>query len=90
MTDCCNPLDTTWADQLTVLRALVVAYNAALLAFATSNIQSYQLDSGQTRQLVTRAQLATLRDTRNDLLNDLSVLEGRVNCSNTLIMVPGF
>jgi hypothetical protein len=90
MTDCCNPTDTFWSDQLAEMKAEVVIYNAAIRAFASSNIQSYQLDTGQSRQLVTRANLATLRDTRDSLLNDIDVLESRLCGTGTLRMVPGF
>jgi hypothetical protein len=89
MTDCCDP-DTRLGAQLAGMLADLVLFNAAIRAFAMSNIQSYQLDTGQTRQLVTRANLATLRDTRDALLSDIDVLESRLCRTGTIRMVPGF
>lgn len=90
MSDCCNPADTFWSDQLTAAKAMVTAYNAAILAFATSNIQSYQLDTGQTRQLVSRAALSTLKNTRDSLLSEVAGLEARLGCRGTTHMMPGY
>ena len=73
------------------MKATVRALSAAITAFAISNIQNYQLDTGQTRQMVTRASLATLRDTRAELLNEIAVLEVRLGCgSGSTHVVPGF
>jgi hypothetical protein len=91
MTTCCQDDPAFWQEQLTSLRATVRALNGAILAFATSNIQNYQLDSGQTRQMVTRASLATLRDTRAELMNEIAMLEIRLGCaSGSTHVVPGF
>jgi hypothetical protein len=90
MSDCCNPADTFWADQLAAMKAAVLAYNAAILAFATSNIQNYRLATGQTDQMVTRANLATLRGARDALLSDIAVLERSLCGTSTLHIVPGF
>jgi hypothetical protein len=81
--------DTFWADQLAAAKTAVAAYNAAILAFATSNIQNYQLDTGQTRTLVTRANLATLTTTRDSLLNEVATLEKRV-CGSGVTYRPGW
>lgn len=87
---CCDPTDTFWSDQLAATKALFAAYNAALLAFATSNVQSYELDTGQTRQTVKRAMLGQLKATRDALLNEVAVLEQRLYGCSTIRVVPGF
>jgi len=85
-----DQLRQLWQDQLDADVIAVKAYNAAILAFATTNIQQYQLDTGQTRQLVTRAALSTLKNTRDELLNEIAVLEQRLCGRGTIHMVPGF
>jgi hypothetical protein len=81
MSTCCDPS----AEEIATLRALIAAFDAALLALAGGK-QSYQVDTGQTRILVTKANLATVRDTRNDLKNELALLCG----SGSTHIVPGF
>jgi hypothetical protein len=90
MSECCNPADTFWADQLAAWKLEIIAYNAALRAFAISNIQSYRLMTGQTDQMVTRANITSLKNARDSLLNDIDVLEARLCGTSTIRMVPGF
>lgn len=77
-----------WLDQLTAAKAMVVAYNAAILALATSNVLSYTLDTGQSRQTVTRNDLASLRATRDGLLNEVATLEARLYGCGTITAAP--
>lgn len=76
--DCCD--DSFIEEQIADTKALIRAYGAALLAFANTNTQSYQIDTGQTRQLVTRAQLGSLQLTRSRLMGELATLEARAGC----------
>ncbi len=68
---------TYWSDRLATVQALIVKYDAALLALG-SGVQQYSLDTGQTRQTVTKANITSLATTRQSLLNELSTLEARV------------
>ncbi len=69
----------------------IVAYEDAALAFATNqNIQTYELDTGQTRQRVTRADLASIQNTIDKLYNRCATLQTRLDGSGTAIMRPGF
>lgn len=70
--------DTYWQERIAKVKALIEKYDDALLAVGAQGIQQYQLDTGQTRMLVTKANLATVRDTRDSLLNELATLEARV------------
>lgn len=90
MSDCCDPTDTFWSDQLAAAKQLAIAYNAAILALAVTGVQSYQLDTGQTRQLVTKANLASLRTVRDGLLNEVATLEARLCGAGVTRVVPGW
>jgi len=85
--DCCD--DTFWEEQLAAAKAAVAAYNAAILALATNAIQSYTLETGQTRQVVTKANLTELRNVRSALLNEVASLEARL-CGAGTHVIPGF
>jgi len=80
--------DTFWTDRLAAAKAMVAAYDAAILALV-SGAQSYQLDTGQTRQLVSKANLASLRSARDGLLNEVATLEART-CGRGTHVVPNF
>jgi hypothetical protein len=74
-----SALDTAWLDErITKTKALIVAYEDAIAALSTG-AQTYTLDTGQTRQSVTRAQLGSLRETLAELEVRLSGLDARLN-----------
>lgn len=78
-----------WLEaRVTATKALIVAYENAILALA-GGAQSYSLDTGQTRQTVTKADLGSLRLQLNELENRLSVLDARL-CGAGTNVVPGF
>lgn len=73
-------MDATFLNErITATKAQIVAYEDALTAFGASNIQSYELDTGQDRQRVTRADIASLDRTVDSLYNRLASLEARLN-----------
>jgi hypothetical protein len=59
-------------DQITAIKAAIIAYNAAIIALKTE--KSYTLDTGQTRQTVTNHDLGDLIKTRSSLYNELTIL----------------
>jgi len=73
-------MDRTYVEErITQTKALIDAYEAALLAFGTNGaLQSYTLDTGQTRQTVTRANLTELQRILDSLYNRLCVFEARL------------
>jgi hypothetical protein len=79
---------TFWADRVAVAMTMLAAYDAAILALI-GGAQSYQLDTGQTRTLVSKVNLASLRIARDGLLNEISTLEARARGASTRI-VPNF
>lgn len=90
MSECSDPTDTFWSDQLVTAKQLAGVYNAAILALAVNGVQSYQLDTGQTRQLVTKINLASLRLVRDGLLNEVATLEARLYGAGVTRVVPGW
>jgi hypothetical protein len=71
--DNCDDKDYVRA-RIVATKALIVAYEAAILALSTGS-QSYQLDTGQSRQFVTKAQLGSLQLTLARLEARLATLQ---------------
>lgn len=70
--------DVEWIQaRIVATKALIVAYEAAILALA-GGAQSYQLDTGQSRQLVEKAQLGSLRLVLSELESRLSTYQQRL------------
>ena len=68
-------------------QAQIIIFEDALTAFGTSNIQSYTIDTGQGRQVVTRAEISSLNKTLGSLYNRLAVLETRLTgCGSTRVI----
>lgn len=84
-----SAIDSTWLDErIDATKTLIVAYEAAILSLA-GGAQSYTLDTGQTRQTVTRAELGSLRIQLGELENRLATLDAR-RCGATTHIIPGF
>ena len=70
--------DSTWLSaRITAVEALIVAHETAIATIA-GGAQSYTLDTGQTRQTVTKANLAELRTTLRELESRRSELRLRL------------
>lgn len=69
-------------------KALILALDTAITALV-GGAQSYSLDTGQTRQTVTRANLTELRRMLESAENDLSVLDARLNGAGVRV-IPAF
>ena len=67
----------------------IVAYEDAALALG-SGVQSYTLDTGQSRQQVTKLDLSMVQKTIDSLYNRCATLEARLNGSGTLTARPGW
>lgn len=81
-----------WLDQIATTQARIVALQEAALNIETGAIESYTLDTGQTRQTVTKANIAMLERVLGSLLNRLATLEARCNIggAGTTIVRPSF
>lgn len=65
----------------------IVAYEDAALALG-AGVQSYTLDTGQTRQTVTKLDLSAIQKTIDSLYNRCATLEARLNGSGTVTVRP--
>jgi hypothetical protein len=78
-------------DRLTATQALIIAYEDAVLQIGTNGMQQYTLDTGQTRQVVSLADLGSLRLTLDGLYNRCATMEARLNGGGngrTTVVVP--
>ena len=81
--------DTFLAGRIAIIQTQIEAYDAAITAFGDSNIQSYTLDTGQDRQVVTRADIASMKNMINSLYNRYVTLKARCGSpSGTIIARP--
>jgi len=71
--------DTFWQDRLVATEALIAAYEDAVTALVAGQIQSYELDTGQGKQKVTKLDVAKLQDQIDSLYNRRATLYARVN-----------
>jgi hypothetical protein len=73
--------DREWLEaRLAKTEELIVAYEDAILALSTGTVQSYSLDTGQTRQTVTKQQLSQIKNTLDSLENRRAVLRAQLGC----------
>ena len=76
-------------ERIEKTKALIVAYEDAILALSTGSVQQYSLDTGQTRQMVTKQNISSMRDTLLILENRLSTLDAR-RCGASTRVVPAW
>jgi hypothetical protein len=82
--------EQTWIlERIEATRAMIVAYEEAILALS-SGAQSYTLDTGQTRQSVTKQQLGSMRLQLDALENRLAYYQNRLTGSAQVNVRPGF
>lgn len=73
------------------IKAQIVAYESAILALGTAGgVLSYTIDTGQSRQTVTRQDLDSLRGAYDSLLNQLTVWEARQTGNGVSVGWPGW
>lgn len=77
-------------SRITATKAQIVAHEDAATALATGGIQSYTLDTGQTRQTVTRMDLSSIQKTIDSLYNRCATLEARLNGSGVITARPAW
>lgn len=81
---------TFMQDRITKTKALIIAYEDALLALGTGGVQEYRLDTGQSDQKVTKMDVKDLQNTVDSLYNTLATLEARCTGNGVLIGRPAF
>lgn len=84
-------MDNTFLQsRITATQAQIVVYEDAVTALGSGNIQTYTLDTGQSRTTVTKLELNGLQKTLDGLYNRLAVLEARLTGNGTLIGSSAF
>ena len=77
-------------ERIEATKTAIVAYEAAMLALGASGaVESYELDTGQDRQRVTRSSIPALNRMLDGLYNRLATLEARVY-GGAITMRPGW
>lgn len=74
-------------QRIDATKASITAYEDAETALA-GGVQSYTIDTGQSRQTVTRFNLTEIRKTIDSLYNRLATLQARRNGSGTHTAAP--
>lgn len=82
--------DTFLRDRITATKAEIIIYEDAVTAIGVGGVQSYTLDTGQSRQTVTKLNLTELRKALDSLYNRLVILEARLNGGNSVTVRPAW
>jgi hypothetical protein len=61
-------------QQIQLIEAQIIAYRTAVTAVSTNAVQSYELDTGQTRERVTKVDLLRLNGIISSLMNERATL----------------
>jgi len=77
-------------DRITITEELIAAYEDALIALATAGIQSYELDTSQSRQRVTKFDVPDINTMLDSLYNRLETLNARCSGSGVVTVRPEF
>lgn len=70
-------------------KLLIATLEDAVTALTSGGVQSYTIDTGQTRQTVTRIDMASINKNIDALYNRLATLEARLN-GGSVISVPAW
>lgn len=76
--------------RITATQTQIATLEDAAASIASGAITSYTLDTGQSRQVVTRANISLINKTIDSLYNRLATLEARLNGSGTVIGRPAW
>ena len=77
-------------ERITKTKALIVAYEDAVTALVTNGVQRYTLDTGQSRQDVTKIDVPKLNTQIDGLYNRLCTLQARLDGSGSGIARPAW
>jgi hypothetical protein len=78
-------------DRIVKIKSIIIEIENAIEALIIGNHQSYELDTGQGKQRVTRLDLATLKSAYKEyleLLNELESGSEQAESSSTVQMRP--
>ena len=83
-------MSTWWAARPEKAKTRVEELENAITGLIDGSIMSYQLDSGQTRTLVTKHQVSQVVLALERAMNDVSILDARVNGTAAARIQPDF
>jgi hypothetical protein len=78
--------DTWLQSRIDSTKATIESIEDAILALSTGNHQSYTIDTGQTRQTVTKKDISRLNVDLDKLYLRLDWLDARLNGSGTSLV----
>lgn len=88
MNDCCD--DSAFlTERIAKKKEQLLKFDDAITALA-GGAQSYSLDTGQTRQVVTKANLTEMRNAIAQLESDISTLQQRLYGCGRMYVRPGW
>ena len=79
---------TQLQTRITVTEQLIAQYEGALLALEDPSIFSYTIDSGQSKQTVTRNSIGQLNKSLEILYNRLTFLNSRLTGGGAVVVQP--
>lgn len=84
-------MDNTFLqERITATKAIIIVYEEAVTALVTNGVQRYTLDTGQSRQDVTKIDIPRLNKQIDGLYNRLCTLQARLDGSGVTIVRPGW
>jgi len=84
-------MSTFLEDQIAETKDIITAINTAIKSLLNNEFQSYELDTGQYRQRVTKLDLGKLKDMRREYLVQLQELEAAAGVSRSVVAIqPDF
>jgi len=81
-----------WQNELVNTKILLNEIDKAILAITKTNIESYTIDTGQSRQTVTRVNIPALIQQKSSLQNTINSLELKLGVGQPAVkqVIPGF
>lgn len=77
-------------QRIDATKAQIATYEDAVLALGEGGVQEYSLDTGQTRQRVTKFDIKDIQTVLDGLYNRLAILCARRDGSGVVIGRPAF
>ena len=76
--------------RIDAVKLRIVVYEDAITALVTGGVQQYTLDTGQTRQTVTKLDIDNLQKALDSMMNQLATWQARLNGSGVIHVRPGY
>jgi hypothetical protein len=70
---------TFWSEQKTLIETQLSQVRSAISALLTGGVESYQIDDGQSRQSVTKLDIANLQKLEAHYLGQLKAIDNNLN-----------